>query len=179
MEGACAFHSTYPSRAWVEEPGSCSGLPSVLGSSASCGQGSFLAHPTQHLHPTLLHPIRTRENSLVPPTLLEERKKYIRRSFDEICTEGTEGFVFDCKVGLKIGNVIHHRCASKTGPFGAGTTLHLGATGDTLCPVVAMLGYLAVCPLMPWPLLCSYSRMDPHSPGPASCNACTRHSPCR
>ena len=41
---------------------------------------------------------------------------------------------------------------SKTDPFGAETTLHLGATGDTLCPVVAMLGYLTVRPTTPGPL---------------------------
>ena len=33
---------------------------------------------------------------------------------------------------------------SKTDPFGAGIVLHLGCTGDGLCPVGAMLGYLAV-----------------------------------
>ena len=32
---------------------------------------------------------------------------------------------------------------SKTDPFGAGFTLHLGRTGDDLCPIAAMLGYLA------------------------------------
>ena len=32
---------------------------------------------------------------------------------------------------------------SKTDPIGAGFTLHLGRTGDDLCPIAAMLGYLA------------------------------------
>ena len=41
---------------------------------------------------------------------------------------------------------------SKTDPFGAGTTLQFGATGDYLCPVTAMLGYLAVRPPSPGPL---------------------------
>ncbi len=36
--------------------------------------------------------------------------------------------------------------SSKTDPFGAGFTLHLGTTGDILCPVAAMLGYLACRP---------------------------------
>ncbi len=30
---------------------------------------------------------------------------------------------------------------SKMDPFGARFTLHLGRTGDVLCPVAAMLGY--------------------------------------
>ncbi len=34
------------------------------------------------------------------------------------------------------------RC-SKTDPFGSGFVLHLGCTNSELCPVVAMLGYLA------------------------------------
>ena len=38
---------------------------------------------------------------------------------------------------------------SKTDPFGTGVTLHLGATGDALCPVAAMLGYLAQRPPEP------------------------------
>ena len=41
---------------------------------------------------------------------------------------------------------------SKTDPFGAGVTLHLGATGCALCPLAAMLGYLAVRPSSPGPL---------------------------
>ena len=32
---------------------------------------------------------------------------------------------------------------SKTDPFGAGFTLHFGPTGDELCPISAMLDYLA------------------------------------
>jgi len=42
-----------------------------------------------------------------------------------------------------------HLKQSKTDPFGAGITLHLGATGDILCPVAAMLGYLAQRPPTP------------------------------
>jgi hypothetical protein len=38
---------------------------------------------------------------------------------------------------------------SKTDPFGAGFTLHLGRTGDELCPIAAMLGYLAYRPSHP------------------------------
>jgi hypothetical protein len=32
-----------------------------------------------------------------------------------------------------------HLKQSKTDPFSMGTTLHVGATGDTLCPVTALL----------------------------------------
>ena len=42
---------------------------------------------------------------------------------------------------------------SKTDVFGAGVTLHLGLTGDNiLCPVSALLAYLAVRPPTPGPL---------------------------
>ena len=41
---------------------------------------------------------------------------------------------------------------SKNDPFGAGTTLHLGATGDILCPVTSILAYLAVRPGTQGPL---------------------------
>ena len=45
-----------------------------------------------------------------------------------------------------------HLKRSKSDPFGAGTTLHLGATGDILCPVAATLGYLAIRPSLTGPL---------------------------
>ena len=41
---------------------------------------------------------------------------------------------------------------SKTDPFGAGITLFLGATGNELCPVSAMLAFLAVRGSVPGPL---------------------------
>jgi len=37
-------------------------------------------------------------------------------------------------------------------PFAAGMTLHLGATGEVLCQVSSMLGYLAICPSTLGPL---------------------------
>ena len=43
-------------------------------------------------------------------------------------------------------------CRSKNDPFGAGTRLHLGATGHSLCPVSSMTGYLAIRPSEPGPL---------------------------
>ena len=45
-----------------------------------------------------------------------------------------------------------HLKRSKNDPFGAGTTLHLGATGSCLCPVAAVLGYKAYRPPIPGPL---------------------------
>ena len=41
---------------------------------------------------------------------------------------------------------------SKTDLFGAGVSLFVGATGDTLCPVAAVLSYLSVRPSRPGPL---------------------------
>ena len=41
---------------------------------------------------------------------------------------------------------------SKTNIFGAGITIHLGRTGDILCPVSALLAYLACRPPTPGPL---------------------------
>ena len=35
---------------------------------------------------------------------------------------------------------------SKNYPFGVGNSVHLGATGQHLCPVAALLGYLAIWP---------------------------------
>ena len=37
-----------------------------------------------------------------------------------------------------------HSRRSKNDPFAAGTTLHLGATGQALCPISVMLGHLAI-----------------------------------
>ena len=45
-----------------------------------------------------------------------------------------------------------HLRQSKTDQFGAGTTIHLGTTGSPLCPVTAILGYLALRPPSPGPL---------------------------
>lgn len=45
-----------------------------------------------------------------------------------------------------------HLNQSKTDPFGSGLTVYLGKTEDTLCPVVAVLAYLAIRPPLPGPL---------------------------
>ena len=45
-----------------------------------------------------------------------------------------------------------HIRRSKTDPFGVGTTVYLGSTGDVLCPVKAMMAYLALRPSTPGPL---------------------------
>ena len=42
--------------------------------------------------------------------------------------------------------------ASKTDPFRQGVTVHIGSTGDELCPVVAVLGYMAMRGSSPGPL---------------------------
>ena len=41
---------------------------------------------------------------------------------------------------------------SKTDPFGAGTQLHVGRTFNAICPVSALLSYLALRPQTPGPL---------------------------
>ena len=43
-------------------------------------------------------------------------------------------------------------CSSKTDIFGAGLHIYLGRTGDLLCPVAALLGYLSIRPPSPGPL---------------------------
>ena len=42
--------------------------------------------------------------------------------------------------------------SSKTDIFGAGLHIYLGRTGDLLCPVAALLGYLSIRPPSPGPL---------------------------
>ena len=54
---------------------------------------------------------------------------------------------------------------SKTDLFGAWVSLFMGATGDTLCPVAAVLSYLSVRPNRPGPLFmyqddCPLSQVD-------------------
>ena len=50
------------------------------------------------------------------------------------------------------GCVAVHIWRSKTDPFGVGTTVYLGSTGDVLRPVKAMRAYLALRPSTPGPL---------------------------
>ncbi len=42
--------------------------------------------------------------------------------------------------------------SSKTDPFGAGVMLHVGRTGQIICPVTSVLAYLAIRPSIPGPL---------------------------
>ena len=60
---------------------------------------------------------------------------------------------------------------SKTDPFRMGVTIFLGRTGNLLCPVVAVLAYLAIRPQSPGPLFIfsdgSYLTRDPAG-GPPS-----------
>ena len=46
-----------------------------------------------------------------------------------------------------------HLRHTETDQFSEGTHIHLGHTGDYLCPVAAILAYLAVRPMKPGPLL--------------------------
>ena len=51
-------------------------------------------------------------------------------------------------------SVVHTTiCQSKTDIFRVGVTLHLGRTGDTLCPISALLAYLAIRLSTPGPYL--------------------------
>ena len=50
-------------------------------------------------------------------------------------------------------HIVIHLKRSKNYPFGVGAFLHLGATDQLLCPVAALLGYLAVQPQLVGPLL--------------------------
>ena len=45
---------------------------------------------------------------------------------------------------------------SKTDQFGNGVTIHLGSTGNNICPVSALLQYLAIRPTAPGPLFISH-----------------------
>ena len=45
-----------------------------------------------------------------------------------------------------LSHLVVHLRRSKNDPFGAGTRLHLGATGHSLCPVSSTMGYLAIRP---------------------------------
>ena len=49
-------------------------------------------------------------------------------------------------------HIVIHLKRSKNDPFGVGVWLHLGATDQLLCPVAALLGYLAVRPPLLGPL---------------------------
>ena len=50
-------------------------------------------------------------------------------------------------------SVVHLKLRqSKTDVFGVGVMIHLGRTGDTVCPVAALLAYLAIRPSTPGPL---------------------------
>ena len=56
----------------------------------------------------------------------------------------------DSHDSLSIVSVLLRR--SKTDPFGAGVTIHLGRTNEAICPVGALLSYLALRGLQPGPL---------------------------
>ena len=45
---------------------------------------------------------------------------------------------------------------SKADQFGNGSTIHLGSTGNNICPVSALLQYLAIRPTAPGPLFISH-----------------------
>ena len=65
-----------------------------------------------------------------------------------------DGFTADLLTKHDIGvesrsspsHVVVYLKRSKHDPFGLGTSVHLGTTGQHLCPVAALLAYLAICP---------------------------------
>ena len=48
---------------------------------------------------------------------------------------------------------------SKTDQFGKGVTIHLGSTGNKLCPVSALFHYMAIRPISQGPLFVSHNRI--------------------
>jgi len=61
-------------------------------------------------------------------------------------------------------HMVIHLKHSKNDPFGVGARLHLGATGQILCQVAALLGYLAVQPPLPGLLFLFKNRMTLSKP---------------
>jgi len=74
--------------------------------------------------------------------------------FTRSTNPGTTLLVSDIKIDSRENpqTLSVHLRQSKTDPFGAGVCLYLGRTGETLCPVAAVLGYLAIRPSTPGPL---------------------------
>ena len=66
------------------------------------------------------------------------------------CTLMASDVAIDSRTNPQVLRILLRR--SKTDPFGAGTYLHMGRTGTPLCPVSALLAYLAVRPPNPGPL---------------------------
>jgi hypothetical protein len=56
--------------------------------------------------------------------------------------------------------------SSKTDIFGVGNTIYVGATGNYLCPVKAVLSYMAFRPAIPGPLFIHQDGREPNSSGP-------------
>ena len=152
----------------------CAGLPDP-----SLASLPRLAYLMKGIHRSL--PDHTRDKRLpITPDLL--RKLHMvwsqdTRTFDRVmlwaaCCLGFFGFMrageFTCPssqaaAGLTVSDVgidshnnpqvlIVHLRHSKTDQFGAGVHLYLGKTGDILCPVAGVLGYLAIRPPDPGPL---------------------------
>jgi hypothetical protein len=137
----------------------------------------YVLRGTHQLLPSSVHPLRL---PVTPEVLFnlhnswKERDSYDARCLWAACCLGFFGFLrageFTCSSeaayhsgmlslsDVSIDNkdnpsiIYINLRSSKTDAFGEGVTIHLGRTSDILCPVSALLAYLAIRPPSPGPL---------------------------